>query len=184
MRQLVERGGTARLHRALSRVDPKAASRISAADSARILRAYEVFLTTGKPISWWHSHGTPSLEGFRWLKLALNWPREILYQRIDLRVSEMFSSGFVAEVETLLRQYPRESHAFKAIGYRQIIGYLDGGMSLEEAMEDTCRESRRYAKRQLTWFRGDPAIRWIDATEDFEKILEKACAELKEVEKP
>jgi tRNA dimethylallyltransferase len=184
MQQIVKRGGTRRLHRALSRADPEAAGRMSPADFPRILRAYEVFLATGKPMSWWHAHGTAALEGFRWLKLALSWPRDRLYERIELRVGEMFSSGFVEEVETLIRRYPRESHAFKAIGYRQIISHLNGALSLEEAIDDTCRESRRYAKRQLTWFRADPEIRWIDAADGLDSALEKACGELRDLRMP
>jgi tRNA dimethylallyltransferase len=96
----------------------------------------------------------------------------------------MFSAGFVGEVEALVRRYPLESHAFKAIGYRQIISHLAGVLSLENAIEDTCRESRRYAKRQLTWFRAEPEIRWIDASGGLDSALEAACDGLSDLRMP
>ncbi len=88
----------------------------------------------------------------------------------------MFDAGLVAEVGSLLRQCPRESHAFKAIGYRQVADYLEGRIDLEEAMEDTRRESRRYAKRQLTWFRADPELRWLEPGPDGEIPVAEAGA--------
>ncbi len=163
LRGIVRRGGTSRLYHALARIDPVAAGRIAPADTDRILRSYEVYLSTGKPITWWRARPSPALSGFAWLKLGIAWPRPVLYARIDARVGAMFDAGLVAEVESLLRNYPRDSHAFKAIGYRQAAEYLEGRIGLEQAIEETRRESRRYAKRQLTWFRADPELHWLDA---------------------
>jgi tRNA dimethylallyltransferase len=100
--------------------------------------------------------------------------RTQLYDRIDRRVEEMFRRGLVAEVQTLIARYPRDCHSFKAIGYRQVARYLDGSWTLEQAIEDTQRESRRYAKRQATWFRSDPSIVWLDAAAASDQIAEQA----------
>lgn len=162
MRRIVDRKGPACLYRALEKVDASSAARISPRDTARILRAYEVYLLTGRPISWWQSRPPNGLDGFRWIKIGIAWPRPILYRRIDERVDCMFNAGFVEEVDRLRRSFPAASHAFKAIGYRQILELLEGRMSLEEARESTKRESRRYAKRQLTWFGRDSGILWLD----------------------
>ncbi len=174
MREIIRRRGPACLHRALSRVDPQSAGRISPVDRSRIVRAYEVYLLTGKPISRWHEQKPGRLLGFRWLKLGLNWPREELYRRINLRVEAMFHAGFVEEVRNLLASYPRDCHSFKAIGYRQIADCLDGRCLLDEALRATQQESRRYAKRQLTWFRGMPDVLWLDASRDWDTLESEA----------
>jgi tRNA dimethylallyltransferase len=173
MRNLLERGGIRHLYHALRRADPGISIRISPADASRIVRAYEIYLMTGKPMSWWQTRPNDRLEGFRWLKLALDWPREILYQRINRRVEEMFSSGLPDEVRRLLTTYPRHCHAFKAIGYRQIADHLEGRCSLQEAIESTQQESRRYAKRQLTWFRSLPDLKWLDASQPWPDLAKQ-----------
>jgi tRNA dimethylallyltransferase len=176
MQRIARRKGTGYLHNALGRVDREASHRISASDLPRIMRAYEVYLLTGKPISWWHRQPMDSLQGFRWLKLAIEWPREILYERINRRVQEMFRDGFVQEVEKLLQKYPRDCNAFKAIGYQQIADYLEGAQSLEQAVEATERESRRYAKRQHTWLRADTQLVWLDGTMGEAKLTAQALS--------
>jgi tRNA dimethylallyltransferase len=174
MRRIVHRRGPRCLHAALSNIDPAAAQRISPADSSRIIRAYEIYLVTGKTMTWWQQQPTDCLHGFRWLRLGISWPRQELYQRINQRVDEMFAAGFVAEVRTLFSRYPRECHAFKGIGYRQIADYLEGKCSLESAIEDTKMESRRYAKRQLTWFRSMGDLVWLEASPDWEALQKQA----------
>jgi len=172
--RIAERRGVACLYRALQRSDPAIAARIAPTDISRVTRAYEVYLLTGRPMNWWHCQPRNGLEGFRWLKLGIHWPREELYRRIETRVEEMFQAGFVDEVRGLLERFPAKRHAFKAIGYRQIAGFLAGKISLDHAKEQTKIESRRYAKRQMTWFRGDPEIVWLDATEGEERLLAQA----------
>ncbi len=174
MRSIIERRGPEIIHRALRRVDPVAATRLAPADAERNIRAYEIYLLTGRTMSWWHSRPKDKLTGFRWLKLGLDWPRKQLYARIDRRVEEMFELGFVNEVRSLIADYTRECHAFKAIGYRQIIAYIDGKWSLAAALEDTQRESRRYAKRQMTWFRSDKEIIWLNAEPGLELAVGSA----------
>jgi tRNA dimethylallyltransferase len=181
MHNIAERRGSATLHRALSRIDAPSAARISTADLARIIRAYEVYLLTGRPMSSWQTQQSEPLEGFRWLKLGIEWPRELLYRRIEARVERMFEAGFVEEVRELLKQFPQESHAFKAIGYRQIIDYLRGDKTLAQAVEETKLQSRRYAKRQLTWFRADPGIIWLKADQAEADLLGEARRLIREL---
>jgi len=180
MRAIAARRGPATLHRALGRVDPDAAGRIAANDTSRILRAYEVWLISGKPMSWWQSQPGRRLSGFRWLKLGIRWPREALYERINTRVTAMFDSGLPAEAASLLSRYSHSCHAFKAIGYRESAELLAGTLSRDEAVERTQMESRRYAKRQLTWFRSVDGVRWLDAASGWHAVEEEAVEAVSE----
>ncbi|MBN1567314.1 MAG: tRNA (adenosine(37)-N6)-dimethylallyltransferase MiaA [Acidobacteria bacterium] len=174
MKNIIRRKGSAVLHRALKRVDPECAGRIAETDAERIIRAYEVYLVTGKPMCWWQEQPRNAFRGFRWLKIGINLPREQLYQRINQRVDEMFGCGLLDETRKLLDQFPRASQAFKAIGYRQAAAHLEGNLSLEEAIEETKKESRHYAKRQMTWFRSDRDIVWLDGQSDTSALLQRA----------
>jgi tRNA dimethylallyltransferase len=174
MREIIKRKGPTTLHRALQRVDPQAARRVAGSDAERIIRAYEVYLTSGRPMSWWHRQPRDAFKGYRWLKLGIEVPREHLYQRINQRVDEMLQSGFLQEVHGLINRFPRESQAFRAIGYRQIAEFLDGRLSYQQAIEEIKMESRRYAKRQMTWFRSDPSIVWLDGQGGFNEMQNRA----------
>jgi tRNA dimethylallyltransferase len=113
-------------------------------------------------MSWWQGRPRDTLLGYCWLKLGIETPRPLLYDRINARVTDMFDKGFIEEVRGLLERFPRDCQAFKAIGYREATAYLEGKLSLEQAMEQTQQESRRYAKRQMTWFRSDSSVFWLD----------------------
>jgi tRNA dimethylallyltransferase len=175
MRKIIARKGPGCLHRALRRIDASSAARIAETDAERIIRAYEVYLLSGKSMNWWQQQPRDSFQGFRWLKIGIDMPREQLYRRIDLRVEEMFQNGLLEEVHILKAKFPKTSHAFKAIGYRQAMEYLDGRCTLKEAVEETQKESRHYAKRQTTWFRTDPDISWLDGRLGFDALLTEAA---------
>jgi tRNA dimethylallyltransferase len=162
MRDIIRRKNAAVLHRSLQRVDSLSAARIAPTDAERIIRAYEVYLLTGKTMTWWQQQARDTFIGYRWLKIGIEIPRDVLYARINQRVVLMFEGGLLDEVRELLQKFPRHAHAFKAIGYRQAIDYLDGKLTMPQALEETQKESRHYAKRQLTWFRTDPEIRWLN----------------------
>jgi len=174
LRTVLSRRGPARLHSVLRKVDPRSAERISAADAARMVRALEVWFLTRRPLSSWQEQPRVALPGFRWLKLGIAWPRERLYRRIDARVDQMYHDGLVDESRALLRTYPRDCHAFKAIGYRQCSVFLEGGCTLEQAIRDTQQQTRRYAKRQLTWFRSLPDLVWLEGEEEFPRLVSRA----------
>jgi tRNA dimethylallyltransferase len=175
MRKIIGRKGSGILHRALRRVDPQSAARIARADAERIIRAYEVYLASGKPMSWWQQQPRDAMRGYRWLKIGIDVPREQLYPKINRRVEEMFQGGLLEEVRGLLAKYPKTSHAFKAIGYRQAAEHIGGQLPLRQAIEETQKESRHYAKRQLTWFRADPGIIWLDGRLDSNELHTKAA---------
>jgi len=177
---IADRAGVERLYRMLRRRDPDAASRIQPADRIRIVRALEVYFATGRPISDLQPARNP-LTGFRIIKLGLNLPRAELYARIDRRVDQIFRTGLIDEVASLLEQeYSPELKAFEALGYRAVVRTLRGELTVDEAAELTKRDTRRYAKRQLTWFRRERDMQWIEfAGEDpraLEALLERVRA--------
>ena len=175
MRKIIKRKGPQVLHRALHRVDPHCAARIADTDAERIIRAYEVYLTTGKAMHWWQQQPRDAFRGFRWLKIGIHLPREQLYQRINDRVEEMFRRGLLEETRELLSRFPRTSQAFKAIGYRQATACIEGSLPLNQAIEETKKESRHYAKRQLTWFRSDSEIIWLDGQSNAAEVQQEAA---------
>jgi tRNA dimethylallyltransferase len=130
-------------------------------DTYRILRALEVIAATGWPVSeLWRAHRFQDCP-YEVLKLGLNLPREELNRRIETRVSVMLALGWLEEVEGLLSRYPADLKPLKAIGYRHLSNFLLKRWSWEEALELLKRDTRRYAKRQLTWFRADPEVKWF-----------------------
>ncbi len=155
----------------LRRVDPERAARLHPSDSKRIVRALEVFYATGKPISEHDEETRSRPPRYDACIIALSFKdRQDLYDRIDSRVEQMAAVGLVQEVEGLLAAgLSSDCTAMQAIGYKEIAAFLDGKISLDEAIEKIKQESRRYAKRQLTWLRRNPKINWIlwDKTPDF-----------------
>ena len=166
MRDIIRRKGTNALHRLLRRTDPESAVRIAPNDADRIIRACEIYLVSGKNMSWWHRQRRDALTGYRWLKIGIDMPRTLLYQRINLRVQRMFENGLLDETKRLLGMYTAICPAFKAIGYRQAAEYLTERVTLTQAVESAQMESRRYAKRQLTWFRADREVVWLRTGDD------------------
>ncbi len=151
------------LHRLVNRLDHAAGARIHPNDTNKLLRAAEVCLLTRRPMSEAFAGGRNQLTGFRVLKLVLGPSRQELYGRVDRRAGAMFGAGLVAEVrEVLDRGFPPDSKPFDSLGYRQALAVLQGRLSHAEAMESTRLETRRYAKRQWTWFRKEPQADWID----------------------
>jgi len=162
----IERHGAPRAHARLTAVDPAAAERITPADRQRIQRALEVFDATGVPISEFQKAHRFARPRYDCLKIGLRIPRTELHRRIDARARRMFAAGLVDEVRGLLANgYSPELRSFKAIGYRQAVDVVRGLLSVSEAAALTARDTRRYAKRQETWFRADPEVRWVEGDE-------------------
>ena len=159
-----ERHGRGYLHRRLAEVDPLSAKRLHPNDLRRIIRALEVYQQTGLPIS---ATQTAGEAGPRYddLFLGLSMERELLYRRIDDRVDSMLAHGLEDEVRRLLARYRPDLPAMESIGYREMVWYLRGLTTRAEAVALIKRNTRRFAKRQLTWFRKDHRIRWLDATQ-------------------
>jgi tRNA dimethylallyltransferase len=156
--------GSQRLYARLKEVDPQAASKIHPNDKKRIIRALEVFGCTGKPISQLQKLRKGLASEYDINIFCLNMERDKLYERIDRRVDDMFRQGLVKEVEGLLKLKLSRTASY-AIGIRELKGYFDGGYNLEEARRLIKRNSRLYAKRQLTWFRKDKRIKWLEIGE-------------------
>lgn len=155
-----ERLGSARLHEKLEAVDPAAASKIHPHDAKRITRALEAFEVSGKPISQLQKERRGLADEYDVMVFCLDMPRKDLYARIEKRVDTMFRQGLVAEVKRLSKKKLSRTAAC-AIGMQEIRGYLEGRYELEEARRLMKRNSRHYAKRQLTWFRKDKRIEWV-----------------------
>jgi tRNA dimethylallyltransferase len=164
--------GAPHLHAQLRAADPEAAARISVNDLYRIVRALEVFRITGTPITTHQRrHGFDSAE-YDTLTIGLSLPRDRLYDAIDRRFDLMVAAGLVDEVRRLIAAgCGIDTPPMRAIGYRQIAAYLRGEITLEAAIEIAKRDTRRLAKRQLTWFRRDPEIAWVDALTGREQAL-------------
>lgn len=156
-----EKYGSGYLHARLKKIDPEAAEKIHPHDSKRIVRALEVYYTTGKQISFLQKQRKGITGEYDVRIYCLNPERTKLYERIDRRVEKMFASGLVTEVKKLLKKRLSRT-AGKAIGIREVREYLAGHISLEEAKNTMKRNTRLYAKRQLTWFRKDTRTRWLD----------------------
>ncbi|MBF0155362.1 MAG: tRNA (adenosine(37)-N6)-dimethylallyltransferase MiaA [Magnetococcales bacterium] len=162
-RERGEREGWASLHTRLAQVDPLLASRLSVGDAQRIVRGLAVWEGTGHPLTYWQQQPHVPIAA-PVLKLAVAWPRDALYARIEQRFDLMLQQGFLQEVASLRRQgFDRNLPAMKAVGYRQLLRHLDGEISLASAVELGKQESRRYAKRQLTWLRREPGLVWLSA---------------------
>jgi len=155
--------GAHKLYDKLMKVDPRAAQKIHPNDIKRIIRALEVFELTGKPISQLQATRKGLADKYDIKILGLDMPRDELYKRIDERVDEMFKRGLVEEVKKLLKLKLSQT-ARAAIGLNEIKGFLEGLYDLEEAKKLMKRNTRQYAKRQMTWFRKDRRIIWIDIT--------------------
>lgn len=163
LRRRAARQGAGVLYRELAVLDPAAASRLAPGDSQRIVRALEVTLSTGRPFSRWLA-APPAEPRLVATKVGLTLPRLVLYDRIGARVRAMVDAGWLDEVTRLLREgVPPESPAFQAIGYRELVRCVRGECGLAQAVEDIVLATRRFAKRQETWFRRERGVHWVAA---------------------
>ncbi len=163
------------LHRVLKRIDPVAARRIAPRDRQKLMRAIEISLLAGKPITEVHRAGRKPLAGFAPLRIGLNPPRPALHARIEARFARMIERGWLAEVAALMRSgVPAAAKPFDFIGYRQLREHLQGRLSLDAAAAAIALATRRYAKRQLTWFRREPDVVWLSGFGDDPAIIAEA----------
>jgi tRNA dimethylallyltransferase len=150
------------LHRLLRRFDAESAARIHANDVPKVTRALEVCLVTRRPVSQMYRQGRDALRGYRTLKIGLSPDRDALYQSLDFRCAAMFQGGLMDEVERILAMgYPAASKPFESHGYKQALQLLNGELSPKEAVFYAQRNTRNYAKRQMTWFRKEADVEWL-----------------------
>ncbi len=168
--------GNGWLHRILARLDPNSAARIQANDTPKLIRAIEVCLAASKPMS--QILARDPLTGFRLLRIGLNPPRQKLYIRLDRRCAAMFTAGLIEETRGLLSRYGPVK-ALDSLGYRQALQVLRGELSAEDALKAAQQGHRNLAKRQMTWFRREPGVHWIEGFGDEPEAIQ-AAAELVE----
>jgi tRNA dimethylallyltransferase len=159
------------LHRMLRRLDPDAAGKIAAADEQKLIRAVEVCLLTKRPLTQVYREGRAPLEGWKPIKLGLRPPREDLYEKIHARTELMLERGWLEEVRSLMNSgLVDEAKPFDFIGYRELRAVERGEMSLADAKTAIQQATRRYAKRQITWFRREAGVQWLDGFGDSAEI--------------
>lgn len=174
LREQAGRKGPGYLHRVLDRLDRPAAAKIHPNDQAKLIRAIEVCLSARQRLSELWEHGRAGLEGFRVLRLGLNPDRGALYRRINQRAIDMFASGLVEETRQLVERYGIEAYPLGALGYKQAIERIRGEVDDRTALEAAQQAHRNYAKRQMTWFRREPEVHWLDGFGDDAAIQQRA----------
>jgi tRNA dimethylallyltransferase len=181
LRDSAREHGPGHLHRILSRLDAEAAQKISAADEQKLIRAIEVCLVAQMTLTELHRSGRAPLQGWHALKIGLAPEREALYQRIHARTDSMLANGWLEEVRSLLDGgLPEDAKPFDFIGYRELRAVLQGRLTLDEARAAIQQATRRYAKRQLTWFRREPAVHWLAGFGDDPLLQQEALQWLRE----
>jgi tRNA dimethylallyltransferase len=161
LRERATERGAGYLHRLLCRLDPAAAQTIHANDIPKIVRALEISISARAPMTGLWQQGRDPLTGFNIVRIGLNPDRDALYQRINLRAREMFSSGLLEETRILIERYGSSAWPLNSLGYKQSMQHLRGEISLEQAILAAQQGHRNYAKRQMTWFRREPDVHWM-----------------------
>lgn len=166
LKKMREQFGNEFIYEELKKVDPRSASQMLPQNWKRVMRALEVFHITGKPI--WQFHQSYKRETeYQFFQYGLMWNRDLLYKNIEKRVDTMIELGLVEEVKKILQKgYSKNLNSFNTVGYKEIISYLGNEFPLERAVELIKRNTRRFAKRQLTWFRKDKRIKWIPVNQE------------------
>ena len=165
--------GLETLHKRLQNVDPEYVKRIDGLNRHRIFRALDVYMQTGTPFSSFHKRSDFEQPRPGSSVFMLDWPRKILHERINSRVDRMMESGLIEEVRSLLEWLPEDAQALQTVGYREVIAHLKGELSHEQMVADIKTHTRRYAKRQLTWFRRWPFVKHLKpAEQSAEEMLE------------
>jgi tRNA dimethylallyltransferase len=174
LRQRAAERGAEYLHKLLRRMDPAAAQSIHANDIPKVIRALEVGLSTRAPMTGLWQKGRDPLRGYAILRIGLNPDRDALYQRINQRAREMFTSGLLEETRLLAACHGPSPWPLNSLGYKQAMQHLRGEISLEQAIADAQQGHRNYAKRQMTWFRREPGVHWISGFGSDPAVQEQA----------
>jgi tRNA dimethylallyltransferase len=174
LREQVAERGSEYLHKLLKRLDAAAAVNIHPHDTAKLVRAIEVCLAGRQKMTEMWKQGRKALQGFRILRLGLNPPREILYSRINQRAARMFDHGLMEETERLWQKYGEQARPLGALGYKQAMQSLRGNLTREQAIAAAQQAHRNYAKRQMTWFRREPGVCWLEGFGDDPAIQAQA----------
>ena len=184
LEQIAKENGPEKLHEMLREVDPESADAIHANNVKRVIRALEFYKLTGQKISEHNEKERAKKSPYEFCYFVLNDDRKLLYDRIDLRIDKMMEEGLLEEVSSLKNKgYTKDMVSMQGLGYKEILDYLNGECSLEEAIYILKRDTRHFAKRQLTWFRRERDVIWVDKNNydhDEEKILEVMLSYVRE----
>lgn len=167
----VEEEGLETLYQEAKVIDEEATRKISEKDQKRILRILELYHQTGKTKTQLEIESRKEEPKYDYRVFGLHWEREVLYDRINQRVDQMLKQGLIQEVETIWKKYKEFPTAMQGLGYKEVVQYLKEEVSYEEMEENIKRESRRYAKRQMTWFRAIPSIKWLEGEEKIQNNI-------------
>ncbi len=172
LENIVEEKGLEELYERALKIDPTAMEKISRNDKKRIMRVLEIYKATGKTKTQQEIESRKKEVEYDYYVFAINWQREVLYQRINKRVEIMIEQGLIEEVENILNKYEKFPTAMQGLGYKEVVDYLNGVYTKEEMIEKIKMETRRYAKRQLTWFRKNKQTIWLDGTNDIQNNID------------
>ena len=176
LEQMIDKDGLKQAYEQAKKIDPEATSKISNNDKKRIMRILEIYHQTGKTKTELEIESRKVESPYNYLVYAIDMDREKLYDRINQRVDIMLNQGLIEEVQLLLQKYKHFPTAMQGLGYKEVVCYLQGKMAKDEMIETLKRETRRYAKRQLTWFRKNKEIKWLNGLlpkeENIQRILE------------
>ncbi len=171
LEKIAEEQGLEELYKKAVEIDPEAMKKISQNDKKRIMRVLEIYHSTGKTKTEQEKESRKNPVEYDYRVFAINWDREILYQRINKRVDIMVDQGLIEEVKEILNKYDKFPTAMQGLGYKEVVDYLNGIYTKEEMIEKIKLETRRYAKRQLTWFRKNKQTIWLDGTNDIQNNI-------------
>ena len=174
LRERAASRGSDYLHRILGRLDRAASEKIHANDTPKLVRAIEVCLASRQKMTELWQQGRDALRGFRILRLGLNPERSALYDRINQRAQHMFDGGLIEETQKLLQKYGRAARPLASLGYKQAVQFVRGELTREQALKAARQAHRNYAKRQLTWFRREPDVKWLNGFGDDPNIQRQA----------
>lgn len=166
LEEIAKKDGLEKLYEMAIKIDPEAMQKISANDKKRIMRVLEIYKATGKTKTQQEAESRKKPVEYDYKVFAINWEREKLYERINLRVDIMMQQGLVQEVKNIVQKYNKFPTAMQGLGYKEVVDYLDGKCTEQEMIDKIKMETRRYAKRQLTWFRKNKQTIWLDGSKD------------------
>lgn len=173
MEKVAKEKGNENIYNMLKEIDIDSANRLSINDTKRIIRALEVYHTTGKTITYYNSISKNKESKYDFILFGLDVPREELYQRINDRVGKMIENGLIEEVKNIYNKYSNFSTSMQGLGYKEVIKYLKEEITLEEMVDLIKKETRHYAKRQITWFKAYKNIIWLSPQLSIEEIIQK-----------
>ncbi len=172
LEKIIEEKGLEELYKKAMEIDEVAMKKISPNDKKRIMRVLEIYKATGKTKTQQEKESRKKPVEYDYRIFAINWDREILYERINERVDKMIEQGLIDEVKNILKKYDKFPTAMQGLGYKEVVDYINGIYTKEEMIEKIKMETRRYAKRQLTWFRKNKQTIWLDGKNDLQNNID------------